>query len=309
VAGKLFLTGGSGMVGRNVRDHPAAADWEILAPSSRELDLTDPAAVADWLARTRPDLVVHAAGKVGGIGANMAEPVAFLDRNVTIGRNVIMGARAAGVRRLINLGTTCMYPRAAANPLREDALLTGELEPTNEGYALAKIVALRLCDYIRREDARFLYKTLVPCNLYGPHDTFDVERAHLVPAIIAKVHEAMTAGHPSVEIWGDGTARREFMYAGDLADAVFRAARDLEALPGHMNVGAGEDRSIAEYYAIVARVIGWEGRFTHDPDRPAGMARKLCDITRQTDWGWRPRTTLEEGIAMTYRHFLQKVAA
>ncbi len=293
------------MVGRNIQDHSRASDWTILAPSSRELDLMDAAAVERYILHHAPDLVVHSAGKVGGIRANMAEPVAFLDQNVMIGRNVIMGAKAAGVKRLINLGSTCIYPRAAPNPLREEMMLTGELEPTNEGYAIAKIFALRLCEYIRREDDSFLYKTLIPCNLFGAYDKFDPKTSHLLPAIIHKVHEAMQAGEDTVEIWGDGTARREFMYSADLADAVFRAANNLDATPDLMNVGVGQDHTINDYYVTVARVIGWNGTFTHDLAKPVGMAQKLCDTSRQTAWGWQPKTSLEDGIRHTYRHYLE----
>lgn len=305
MARKLFLTGGSGMVGRNIQEHPAAADWEILAPSSAELNLMEGDAVAAYIAEHQPDLIIHSAGKVGGIRANMAEPVAFLDHNVMIGRNVIMGARQAGVKQLINLGSTCIYPRAAANPLREEVMLTGELEPTNEGYAIAKIFALRLCEYIRREDASFLYKTLIPCNLYGLHDKFDPKVSHLVPAIIQKVHDAKEQGADTVEIWGDGTARREFMFSADLADAVFRAAEDLENVPDLMNVGVGDDHSVNDYYASIARVIGWQGTFTHDLSKPAGMARKLSDTSRQIAWGWQPKTSLDEGIGATYKFYLE----
>jgi GDP-L-fucose synthase len=305
MSGKLFLTGGSGMVGRNVQDHAAAANWQIIAPSSRELDLMNSAAVAEFIKSVQPDLIVHSAGKVGGIRANMAEPVAFLDRNITIGRNVIMGAYEAGVKQLINLGSTCIYPRAAANPLSEDLLLTGELEPTNEGYAIAKIFALRLCQYIRSEDPTFQYKTLIPCNLFGPYDKFDPQVSHLLPAIIQKVHDAQLAGDPTVEIWGDGLARREFMYSADLADVVFRAAGDIENIPDLMNVGVGQDHSINDYYATVARVIGWQGSFTHDLSKPTGMARKLSDISRQTAWGWLPQTSLEDGITKTYQYYLE----
>lgn len=307
MARRLFLTGGSGMVGRNLQDHAAAAQWDILAPSSRDLDLMDAAAVADYLAAQKPDIVVHAAGKVGGISANMADPVAFLDRNVMIGRNVIMGARQAGVTRLINLASTCIYPRAAPNPLSEDLILKGELEPTNEGYALAKILALRLCQYIRRETPALQYKTLIPCNLYGPHDKFDPKNSHLVPAIIHKVHQAKQSGATEVDIWGDGTARREFMYAPDLAGAVFRAAEGIEALPELMNIGLGHDHSINDYYRAVAEVIGWKGSFTHDLTKPVGMAQKLSDTTRQTDWGWQSATPLQEGIAQTYHFYLEAV--
>lgn len=192
---RLLLTGGSGMVGRNIQDHPVAANWEIVAPRSAELDLTDRAAVDRYLQTLKPDLVIHAAGKVGGIHANIANPVAFLDENLMMGRNVIMAARQADVKQLINLGSTCMYPREAVNPLVEDSILTQPLEPTNEGYALAKVMAARLCDYIRTEDDSFAYKTLIPCNLYGAHDKFDPKHSHLVPAIIHKVHQAKKDGH------------------------------------------------------------------------------------------------------------------
>ena len=302
---KLFLTGGAGMVGRNIQEHAAASGWHILAPSSQELDLTNSQAVMDYVAQHQPDLIVHAAGKVGGIGANIAEPVAFLDQNIMIGRNVIMAARMAGVTRLINLGSTCIYPRAAPNPLSEDMILQGELEPTNEGYAIAKIFALRLCEYICREDSRYLYKTLIPCNLFGPHDKFDPKNSHLLPAIIRKVHDARQDGTQTVEIWGNGEARREFMYAADLAEAIFRAADDMVGLPSQMNIGVGQDHTINDYYATVARVIGWEGTFTHDLSRPVGMQRKLSDTSRQTAWGWQPKISLEEGIAKTYAHFLE----
>lgn len=306
--GTLLLTGGSGMVGRNIREHPRAEGWTILAPSSAELDLTDARATEAYLADTRPDIVVHSAGQVGGIQANMASPVAFLERNTSMGRNIIMAAHKAGVRRFLNLASTCMYPRAAPNPLREDMILTGELEPTNEGYALAKIMATRLCQYIRREDETAQYKTLIPCNLFGRHDKFDPKHSHLLPAIIHKVHEAREHGTGEVEIWGDGTARREFMYAGDLADAVLKAAEEIEAIPDLMNIGLGHDHAINDYYRTVADVIGWEGRFTHDLTRPVGMKQKLCDTSRQTDWGWSAPTSLTDAIAKTYEYYLTEAS-
>jgi len=306
--GTLLLTGGGGLVGRNIQDHAKAADWTILAPRSAELDLTDAAAVDRYLDAHSPDLVVHAAGRVGGIQANMANPVAFLDENTAIGRNIIMGAQRHGVRNFLNLASTCMYPRAGENPLREETILTGALEPTNEGYAIAKILAMRLCEYIRREDPNMQYKTLIPCNLFGRHDKFDPKHSHLLPAIIHKVHEAKKNGEQTVEIWGDGTARREFMYAGDLADAVLRAAEDIEMLPDTMNVGLGHDHAINDYYATVAEVIGWQGQFTHDLSKPVGMKQKLCSTERQTQWGWQAPTSLRDGIAQTYRFYLESFA-
>lgn len=302
----LLLTGSSGLVGRNILEHPSAADWDILTPSSRELDLTDAGAVTDYVAAYKPDLVIHAAGQVGGIQANMAHPVAFLERNMAMGRNIIMAAYRSGVRQFLNLASTCMYPRTAENPLREDMILTGELEPTNEGYALAKIMATRLCQYIRREDATAQYKTLIPCNLFGRHDKFDPKHSHLLPAIIHKVHLAKQSGEPTVEIWGDGTARREFMYAGDLADAVMKAAADIDALPELMNCGLGHDHTINVYYRAVADVIGWDGEFAHDLSKPIGVKQKLCAIDRQSKWGWSAPTSLRDGIKATYEFYLNE---
>lgn len=302
---RIWLTGGNGMVGRNLRAHPRAAAHEILAPGRDELDLTDAQAVHAWVAEHRPEMVIHAAGKVGGIAANIAEPVAFLDENLAIGRNVLMAARAARVPRVLNLSSSCVYPAEGRNPLTEEQILAGPLEPTNEGYALAKIVAMRLCAYISREDPALSYKTLIPCNLYGPWDNFSPGTAHLLPAIIAKIHAAMTRGEDTVEIWGDGTARREFMFAEDAADGIWEAVERFDALPEVMNLGLGEDHAVNDYYAEAARVIGWEGRFTHDLSRPVGMKRKLVDISRQRAFGWSPRHSLAEGIAKTYAHFLE----
>ena len=303
---RLFLTGGSGMVGQNVRAHKSAKDWEILAPTSVELDLTDQKAVFAYIKKHKPDVVVHAAGRVGGIQANIANPVDFLDSNNVIGRNVIMGAWTEGVRNLINLGSTCMYPAAAPNPLSEDMILTGPLEATNEGYALAKIMAMRLCHYISQEDPKARFKTLIPCNLFGPYDKFDPQYSHLLPAIIHKVHEAKIEGAPNVEIWGNGKARREFMYAPDLADAVLRAATDIEICPELINIGFGHDFTINEYYSEVADVIGWDGEFIHDLTRPVGMNQKLCDTSRATEWGWSAPTSLRVGIEETYKFYLER---
>ena len=256
-----------------------------------------------------PDLIVHAAGKVGGIQANIAEPVAFLVENLDMGRNIVLAARSAGVERLINLGSSCMYPRGHDGALVEDMILTGELEPTNEGYALAKIVTARLCQYVTREHPALQYKTMIPCNLYGLHDAFDPKRSHLIPAIIHKTHAAIKAGASDVEIWGNGEARREFMYAGDLADAIVHAVDHFDTMPDVVNIGLGHDHSINDYYRAVADVMGFTGRFVHDLTKPVGMARKLVDIGRQTSWGWTPKHSLRDGIVRTYDFFLEDYAA
>ncbi len=303
---RILLTGGRGMVGRNILEHPLADQWEFIAPGSDELDLTDFAATRHFMAEVKPDAVIHSAGRVGGIQANMAHPVDFLVTNVDLGRNVILAAREAGIGKLLNLASSCMYPRNAANPLGEDLILKGELEPTNEGYAIAKIFATRLCQYISRETPSLQYKTLIPCNLYGRHDKFSPTHSHLIPAIIRKVHQAKQQGLATVHIWGDGTARREFMYAGDLADAVLRGLAGFEQLPDLMNIGLGHDFSINEYYAATAEVIGWQGEFVRDTTKPVGMKQKLVDINRQGTWGWMPATDLREGIQKAYQYYLQE---
>jgi GDP-L-fucose synthase len=303
---RLLLTGGGGMVGRNLLEHPAIGEFEVLAPRSAELDLCNFNEVQAYLRAHQPDMVIHAAGKVGGIQANMREPVGFLLENLDMGRNIVWASRQAGVKQLLNLGSSCMYPRNHNEPLKEELVLKGELEPTNEGYALAKVVTARLCEYIMREDASYQYKTLIPCNLYGRHDKFDPAHSHLIPAIIHKVHQAKQNGQESVEIWGDGTARREFMYSGDLADALVRAIKEFEVLPAMMNIGLGHDYTINEYYQAAADVMGYTGTFVHDLSKPVGMARKLVSVERQLAWGWRAQNELRSGIEKTYDYYLRE---
>jgi GDP-L-fucose synthase len=306
---KIFISGANGLVGRNILEHPVAGNFELLAPLREELDLLDRQAVADYLTRSKPDMVIHAAGKVGGIQANMREPVRFFIENLDMGRNVVWAARQAGVKRLINLGSSCMYPRHAVNPLNENCILTGELEPTNEGYALAKIAVARLCRYINQEDPDYAYKTLIPCNLYGRWDKFDPAHSHLIPAVIHKLHQAKTAGLDEVEIWGDGMARREFMDAADLADCLAAVVQNYQTMPEVMNVGLGFDYSINEYYLAAAKVIGYGGRFVHDLSRPVGMQQKVVDVESLAAWGWKPGTTLEDGLKRAYSFYLEHFCA
>ena len=294
------------MVGKNILEHPSALKHEFFAPDISELDLFDFNSVKAYISRVAPDVVIHAAGRVGGIQANMAHPVAFLLENLDMGRNLVWAARQCGVKKLINLGSSCMYPRNAENPLKEEMVLKGELEPTNEGYAIAKVTVSRLCSYISKENPDFSYKTLIPCNLFGRWDKFSPEHSHMIPAVIRKLHEATAKGAQTMDIWGDGKARREFMYAGDVADCIHRAVSHFDSMPELMNVGLGGDHSVNDYYHAVAEVVGYKGGFTHDLTKPAGMARKLVDPSRLQAWGWKASTSLRDGIAASYEFFKDK---
>lgn len=300
---KILVTGSTGMVGRNILENEAISKYKILSPCRKELDLLSFASVDKYIKANNPDFIIHAAGKVGGIQANMAYPVSFLIDNLDIGRNIILAAKSNNVKNLINLSSSCMYPRDAKNPLSEDLILKGELEPTNEGYAIAKIMSTRLCEYIHKEDNSFNYKTIIPCNLYGRFDKFEPAHSHMIPAVIKKIDDAKMKGLDEIDIWGDGTARREFMYAGDLADFIGYAIDNFNKMPQNLNVGLGQDYSINEYYEIIADVIGFNGGFIHDLSKPIGMKQKLIDDTKLLEFGWSFKTTLREGIEQTYDYY------
>ena len=304
---KILLTGGSGLVGRNIQEHSSADKWEILTPSRKELDLTDLSSVSQWVKNHQPDIIIHAAGLVGGIKANIQDPVKFLDVNVSMGRNIIMVARDCNVTKLINLGSSCMYPKSIRSPLTEEKLMAGKLEPTNEGYALAKLFTTKLCQYISTENSNMQFKTMIPCNIYGKHDNFNLETAHLLPAIIQKIHTAKVDNINTVSVWGNGTVRREFLYAEDLADAILLAVEDLHKIPNIMNIGFGLDYSVNEYYKTVAEVMNWKGTLVHDLSMPIGMMQKLNGIDRQKKWGWTAQTSLKVGIKKTYQYFLESL--
>lgn len=305
---RILLTGSNGMVGKNILEHQDIRSYAILAPSSRELDLLNYATVEHYLKKHAPDLVIHAAGKVGGIQANIKEPVRFLLDNLDMGRNIVWASRQCRVKKLINLGSSCMYPRNAPNPLKEEMVLQGELEPTNEGYALAKIATAKLCEYISREEPQYQYKTLIPCNIYGRWDKFDPLHSHMIPAVIKKIDDARIRGDQQVVIWGDGTARREFMFAGDLADCIVHAVHNFDRIPSLMNVGLGHDHTVDEYYHAIAAVVGYNGDFTHDLSKPVGMKQKLVAIDRLTFSGWRAKTVLKDGLNATYQFYREQAS-
>lgn len=304
---RILITGGNGMVGKNILEHQKAANYDILAPSSSELNLRDFASVDNYIKQHKPDIIIHAAGLVGGIQANMARPVDFLVYNLDMGRNIIMAAKENGVRYFLNMASSCMYPREAQNPLQEELILKGELEPTNEGYAIAKVVATRLCEYIVKENPELQYKTVIPCNLYGKYDKFSPEHSHMVPAVIKKIYEAKQNNATEIDIWGDGLARREFMYTGDLADFVFYALTHFDKMPQNINVGLGFDYTINEYYETIAEAVGFTGKFVHDLSKPIGMKQKLIDDSKLKQFGWQHQTSLKEGIKNTLNYFKTEV--
>jgi GDP-L-fucose synthase len=302
---KIFLTGSEGMVGQNILASDLFSDFEILKPKRSELDLFDLGALRSFLERTQPDLVIHCAGKVGGIEANRRANSTFLTENALLAIHVFESARSAGVPKLLNLASSCMYPKDRDGHLRTEDLLTGSLEPTNEGYAIAKILAWKLTQFISSENPDLSYKTVIPCNLYGPWDKFDPLNAHLIPSIIRKTHEALTRGDNALEIWGDGSARREFMFIEDLVRFLHHCIGHWDDIPATLNVGYGSDFSVLEYYQMVCEAAGLRPEFRFDLSKPSGMKRKLMDSGAAFSLGWRPTVPPQEGIQKTYHFFLE----
>ena len=304
---KILLTGSTGMVGKNILAHNSAINYNFLTPSSKDLNLLNYQDVKNYITIHQPDFVIHAAGKVGGIQANIKEPVSFLIDNIDMGRNIIMAAKNNNIKNLLNLASSCMYPRNAENPLSESLILKGELEPTNEGYAIAKIMSTRLCEYIVKEDGSKNYKTVIPCNLYGKYDKFHPKNSHMIPAVISKIHNAKLSNASEISIWGDGNSRREFMYAEDLADFIFYALTNFDKMPQNINVGLGHDFSINEYYSEIAKLLDYKGEFSHDLTKPTGMKQKLIDDTKLKEFGWKSRITLTEGLSKTIDYYKSKI--
>ncbi len=298
---RIWVAGHRGMVGSALVRRLAQEDCEVLTVSRDELDLTDQRAVLGWMHNQRPQAVFLAAARVGGILANDSRPVEFLRDNLLIETAVLTGAESVGVEKLLFLGSSCIYPKHAEQPIREEALLTGVLEPTNQWYALAKIAGIKLAEAYRREyHCDFI--SAMPTNLYGPGDNFDLNASHVMPALIRKVHEAKQTGG-EVQVWGTGTPRREFLYVDDCADACVHLMQQYsDAL--HINVGSGSDVSILELTGLVMEVLGYDGPVVTDPSKPDGTPRKLLDSSRLSALGWSPKVPLREGIGLAYRAFL-----
>ena len=299
---RVFVAGHRGMVGSALVRRLAREECEILT-ADRGIDLRNQAATGEWMGQNRPDAVILAAAKVGGILANDSYPADFLYDNLMIASNVIHASHEADVDRILFLGSSCIYPKMADQPMAEDALLTGPLEPTNEWYAIAKIAGIKLAQAYRKQHGRD-YISAMPTNLYGPGDNYHAENSHVLPALIRKAHEAKQAGAQAITIWGSGTPRREFLHVDDLADALVFLLKAYSKAE-HVNVGVGEDIAIADLAALVCEVVGFEGAIVTDPSKPDGTPRKLLDCGKLNQLGWSPTIPLREGIAHAYRDFLE----
>jgi nucleoside-diphosphate-sugar epimerase len=300
----VLITGASGFVGQNFISDFRASDYNILSPSRTELDLLNKQAVLIYLESNKPDTIINAAGKVGGILRNIEDQYSFLLENTTININLISAAKEKKIKNFINLSSSCIYPNNFVEPIKESDLLTDKLEQTNEGYALAKIIGLKMTDYISN-DTDYNYKTIIPCNLFGPNDNFDINFGHMIPSVMNKIHLAKTNNDKMVTIWGDGNSRREFMYIKDLIDFIYYSIENIQKLPNFINVGVGSDYTIKEYYKMISKVIGYKGNFKLDLSKPQGMKRKLVDISLLNNLGWKHKFQVEEGLEETYKFYEQ----
>ena len=304
---RIFVAGHRGLVGSALVRALRAKGYEhFLLRTHAELDLVNQAAVEAFFAKEKPDAIILAAATVGGIGANSAYPVEFIVENLVIETNVIRAAYAAGCMKMLFLGSSCIYPKHAPQPITEDSLLTGPLEETNAPYAIAKIAGLTMCDAYNKEYGT-KYVAVMPTNLYGPGDNFDLEKSHVIPGIMRRMHDAKISGAPSVTLWGTGKALREFLYVDDLAEAcVFLLERGFS---GRINIGCGEDLTIADLAVQIANVVGYKGRIEFDASKPDGTPRKLLDVSKLKELGWTPTVPLEEGLKRAYEWFVQSLSA
>lgn len=302
----LWIAGETGLVGRALT-REFSKDYEILSAPHVQLDLTRQDDVAAWLNAHKPDIIMMAAGKVGGIRANQSDQAGFLYQNMAMAQTIIHGAYKAGVRELIYFGSSCQYPKNAAQPFCEESLLSGPFEPSNEGYALAKSVGVKLCQYYS-EQYGVHYRSVIPCNLYGPYDHFDPQTSHVIPALIQKFHQAKSEGKSAVTLWGTGKPLREFLYVDDLAQAV-RVVLESDFYNQPINIGSRQEISISDLAALIKDVVGFQSDIIFDPSMPDGMPRKIMNSDRIRALGWKPQTSLQEGLAKTYDWFSQEFCA
>jgi GDP-L-fucose synthase len=303
---RVLITGGGGMVGGNIAESAREAGWQVFDPTSKELDLRDGSLTFNYLQDKKIDCIIHCAARVGGIAANIAAPADFILNNLQIDSSIISAARNFKVQKFIYFGSSCMYPRNIAQPMSEDKIMSAPLEPTNEGYALAKIAGARAVESVAKQDS-LDWKVLIPSNLYGPRDNFDELTSHLVPAVIGKITDANSTGVSIIEIWGDGQARREFTYVEDVADFIVNNFSSIKEWPAVMNIGYGSDHSINDYYNVIGKELGFKGTFSHNLEKPVGMKQKLMDSAIAKRYGWNPQTDLQTGIKKTINWYLESL--
>ena len=305
---RIFITGSNGMVGTSLKKMLRKKGFKnLLTPSSSELDLRNQKETEEYFKKNKIECVIHLAAKVGGIAANIKYPADYLYDNLVMALNVIEASRKYDVKKLLFLGSSCVYPRDSPQPMKEEYLLTGKLEPTNEGYALAKIAGLKLCEYYNKQHGTN-FISLMPCNICGPHDKFDSEESHVIPALISKFHHAKENNADYVEVWGTGKARRESLFVDDLADAIiyFMLNYNKDKLSPFLNIGAGEDASIHELALIIQDIVGYKGKIRLDTSKPDGMPKKLLDVSKAPKLGWKAKVSLKEGLKKTYKWYLER---
>ena len=300
---RVLITGGTGMLGSSLTRAGTAAGYELLTPTRADLDLDNEGATFRYVEDTKPDAIIHAAARVGGIAANIAHPVEFLTQNLRIDGNILNASKVLGVKKLIYVGSSCMYPRNLLHPMKEIEILTGPLESTNEAYALAKLVGSKTVQYIA-QTKNLVWRNFIPSNLYGPNDHFEPERSHLLAAIIHKVTTAKLNGSDTVEMWGEGNVRREFTYVDDVASFMITSLANLESLPVTLNIGSGKDYTIREYYAMVIEALGSDVSIISDRTKPEGIQRKLLDVSLARKFGWEAKVDLKSGIEKTINWYL-----
>lgn len=293
------------MVGKNFIENQQSQNYNIITPTRDELNLLEFDKINSYLSVNKPDFIIHAAGRVGGIQANINDPLLFLLENAEIGKNLVVAAKNHNINKLINLSSSCVYPKNMDVELEEDFILTGMLEPTNEGYALAKIFVQKLCSYINAENTEKFYKTIVPCNLFGKYDKFSLDTGHLLPNIINKIYHAKINNNNKVTIWGDGSVKREFMYVNDFTDFLYYAINNFSQMPEVINVGVEKDYSILEYYNIVAKCLDWKGRFEFDKTKPVGQKQKKVSVKRLKKFGWKCKTPIEKAVQETIQYYIE----
>lgn len=298
---KIILFGGNGFVGTNFLLRSKNTQYHLLYPKKEEVNLFKKDEIINYINKNKPNYVINLAGKVGGIIANKSDNYNFLIENTIINLNLIDACYNCGVKNLLNISSSCIYPKDKNQILMEKDILSSKLEPTNEGYALAKIIGLKMCQFLKTEN-NLDYKTIIPCNLYGPYDKFG-ESSHMIPGVIKRVYEAKIKGLAHVKMWGDGSARREFMFVEDFVDFIFFSLKNFKKIPPIMNIGLGYDLSIREYYEEIIKVVGYEGEIRKDLSKPVGMSKKQVDISNQIKLGWKPKFNLADGLEITYKYY------